>query len=86
MDAGGLEVAFSGIRNIDGGTAHGVEAVLFSNVAVGPDGTFARGQSGARIQGAFHGAGHADERGLVFGFRESAPIGFALAPKWRDWA
>ena len=43
MDAGELDVAFSGIRNIDRGTALGVEAVFFSDLAVGPDGTFARG-------------------------------------------
>jgi len=28
----------------------------------------------------------AGERGPVFGFRESARIGFARAPKWRDRA
>ena len=59
-----LDVAFSGIRNIDRGTTHGVEAVIFSGLAVGPEGTFARGQSGARIQGGFHGPGHAEAAGI----------------------
>ena len=59
-----LDVAFHGITNIDRGTAHTVEAVLFWNLAVGRDGTFARGQSGTRIQGAFHGAGHAEAAGI----------------------
>ena len=64
MNTGGLDVGFSGIRNINRGTAHGVGAVIFSDLAVGPDGTFARGESGARIQGAFHGAGHAEAAGI----------------------
>ena len=64
MSAGGLDAGFSGIKNIDRGTAHGVEAVIFSDLAVGPDGTFARGQSGARIQGGFYGPGHAEAAGI----------------------
>jgi len=64
LDAGGLDAAFSGIRNIDRGTAHTVEAVIFSDLAVGLDGTFSRGQSGARIQGGFHGPGHAEAAGI----------------------
>ncbi|MDE0344123.1 MAG: hypothetical protein OXK82_13315 [Deltaproteobacteria bacterium] len=67
-----LDAAFGGIRNIDRGTAHGVETVLFENVAVGPDGTFARGQSGARIQGGFHGPGHAEAAGI---FEQSGIVG-----------
>ena len=59
-----LDAAFGGIRNIDRGTAHGVETVLFENVAVAEDGTFARGQSGARIQGGFYGPGHAEAAGI----------------------
>ena len=72
MAAGGLDAAFSGIRNIDRGTAHGVEAVIFSNLAVGPDGTFARGESGARIQGGFYGPGHAEAAGI---FEQSDIVG-----------
>ncbi len=67
-----LHVAFGGIKNIDRGIAHTVEEVIFSNLAVGPDGTFARGQSGARIQGAFHGAGHAEAAGI---FEQSDIVG-----------
>ena len=72
MDAGGLDAAFSGIRNIDRGTAHSTETVIFSDLAVGPDGTFARGQSGARIQGAFHGPDHAEAAGI---FEQSDIVG-----------
>ena len=59
-----LDVAFGGIKNIDRGTAHTVETVIFSNLAIGPDGTFAIGESGARIQGAFYGPGHAEAAGI----------------------
>ena len=59
-----LRVAFGGIKNIDRGTAHTVETLLFENLAVEPDGTFARGQSGARIQGGFYGPGHAEAAGI----------------------
>ena len=52
MAAGGLDAAFSGIRNIDRGTAHSTETVIFSDLEVGSDGTFARGQSGARASRA----------------------------------
>ena len=72
MGAGGLDAAFSGIRNIDRGTAHGVEALIFSDLPVGPDGTFARGESGARIQGGFHGPGHAEASGI---FEQSDIVG-----------
>ena len=72
MAAGGPDAAFSGIRNIDCGTAHGVEAVMFSNIAVDPDGTFATGQSGTRIQGGFYGPGHAEAAGI---FEQSDIVG-----------
>ena len=64
MSAGGLDAGFSGIRNIDRGTAHSVETVIFSDLAVEPDGTFATGRSGARIQGGFYGPGHAEAAGI----------------------
>ncbi|MDE0378164.1 MAG: hypothetical protein OXI20_02870 [Rhodospirillales bacterium] len=64
MDAGGLDAAFSGIRNIDRGAAHSTETVIFSDLTIEPDGTFARGQSGARIQGGFYGPGHAEAAGI----------------------
>ncbi|MCY4394747.1 MAG: hypothetical protein OXC10_06395 [Rhodospirillaceae bacterium] len=72
INAGGLDAAFSGIRNIDRGTVHGVEVVIFSNLAVGPDGTFATGQSGTRIQGGFYGPGHAEAAGI---FEQSNIVG-----------
>jgi len=67
-----LDAAFGGIRNIDRGTAHTVETVIFSDLAVAADGTFARGQSGARIQGGFHGPGHAEAAGI---FEQSDIVG-----------
>ena len=72
MSAGGLDAAFSGIRNIDRGTAHSTETVHFSDLDVGPDGTFSRGQSGARIQGGFHGPGHVEAAGV---FEQSGVVG-----------
>ena len=59
-----LDVAFGGIKNINRGTAHGIEAVIFAGLGVEADGTFARGESGARIQGGFHGPGHAEAAGI----------------------
>ena len=67
-----LDVAFGGIKNIDQGTAHMVETVIFSNLALGPDGTFATGQSGARIQGGFFGPGHGEAAGV---FEQSGIVG-----------
>lgn len=72
MAAGGLDAGFSAIRNIDRGTAHSVEAVVFSNLAVAPDGTFSSGQSGTRIQGGFYGPGHAEAAGI---FEQSNIVG-----------
>ena len=72
LAAAALEAAFSGIMNIDRGTAHNIEAVTFSNLAVGPDGTFATGQSGTRIQSGFHGPGHAEATGI---FEQSDIVG-----------
>ena len=72
MAVGGLDAAFSGIKNIDRGTAHDVETVIFSNLVVGPDGTFATGESGTRIQGGFYGTGHAEVAGI---FEQSDIVG-----------
>ena len=72
MAVGGLDAAFSGIKNIDRGTAHDVETVIFSNLAVGPDGTFATGESGTCIQGGFYGTGHAEVAGI---FEQSDIVG-----------
>ena len=72
MSAGSLDAGFSGITNIDRGTAHRIETVIFSDLEVGADGTFARGQSGARIQGGFYGPGHAEAAGI---FEQSDIVG-----------
>ena len=72
MTAGVLDAGFSGIKNIDRGTAHSVEAVIFSDLEVGADGTFSRGQSGVRIQGGFYGPGHAEAGGI---FEQSDIVG-----------
>ena len=67
-----LDAAFAGIRNIDRGTGHTIETVIFSDLEVGLDGTFPRGQSGARIQGGFYGPGHAEAGGI---FEQSGIVG-----------
>ena len=72
MSAGVLDAGFSGIKSIDRGTAHSVETVIFSDLAVETDGTFARGQSGTRIQGGFYGPGHAEAAGI---FEQSDIVG-----------
>ena len=72
MAGSGLDAAFSDIKNIDRGMAHTVETVIFSNLVVGPDGTFAIGESGARIQGGFYGLGHAEVAGI---FEQSDIVG-----------
>ena len=67
-----LDAGFSGIMNIDRGKAHSVEAVIFSKLAVAPDGTFSSGQSGTRLQGGFYGPGHAEAAGI---FEQSNIVG-----------
>ena len=59
-----LDVAFSNIQNIDRGEAHGTEAILFPNLAVGSDGTFQAGVTGERIQGGLYGPNHAEAAGI----------------------
>ena len=59
-----LDVAFGGIKNIDRGTAHTVETVLFGSVEVDAEGTFGAGFVGSRIQGAFYGPNHAEAAGI----------------------
>ena len=81
LDAGGLAAAFSGIRNIDRGRTHSIEAVMFSNIAVAPDGTFKTGQSGTRIQGGFYGPDHAEAAGI---FEQSGILGAFGATRQRD--
>ena len=72
MSAGGLDAGFSGIKNIDRGTAHSVETVIFSDLVVEPDGTFSSGQSGTRIQGGFYGPEHVEAAGI---FEQSNIVG-----------
>ena len=72
MSAGGLDAAFSGIKNIDRGMAHATETVVFSNVAIDSDGTFATGQSGTRIQGGFYGTDHVEAAGI---FEQAGIVG-----------
>ena len=64
MGAGGLDIAFSSIRNIDLGAVHSTASVIFTDVPVGPEGTFALGEAGDRIEGGFHGPGHAETAGI----------------------
>ena len=45
-------------------TAPATETVLFSDLAVGPDGTFSRGQPGARTRAGFCGPGHVEAAGI----------------------
>ena len=67
-----LDVAFGGIRNIDRGTAHTVGTMVFSDLAVARDGSFARGDAGGRIQGGLFGADHAEAAGI---FEQSGIVG-----------
>ena len=72
MTVGGLDVAFSGIKNITRGTAHTTETVIFADLAIESDGAFKRGQAGARIHGNFYGPGHGEAAGI---FEYSQMIG-----------
>ena len=65
LSVGALDVAFSSIKNIDRGTAHETEAVLFADVPMTDGGTFQAGLAGNRIQGGFYGPGHAEAAGDV---------------------
>lgn len=42
MGAGGLDIAFGGIKNIDRGTAHSTSTVIFADVPSSAGGTFSR--------------------------------------------
>jgi len=66
LDSDTLDVGFSSIMNIDRRAAHSTGTVTFTDLAIAPDGTFARGATGGRIQGGFYGPGHAEAAG-VFG-------------------
>ena len=72
MGFGGLDIAFSGITNLDRGTAHVTPTVQFQDVSVESDGTFSRCQGGHRIQGGFFGPEHAEAAG---NFEQSSIVG-----------
>jgi hypothetical protein len=72
MDAGGLDIAFSSIKNIDLGEAHSTASVIFTDVPIGQEGTFSLGAVGDRVEGGFHGPSHAEAAGI---FERSNIIG-----------
>ena len=72
LAAGGLDVAFSGIKIIDRGAAHTTETVMFADLAVDSGGAFNRGPAGARIHGNFFGPGHGESAGI---FEHSQMVG-----------
>ncbi len=79
LNAGGsVDIAFSGIKNIDRGAAHSTPSVRFDDVSVTPRGTFAAGLTGNRIQGGFYGPGHAEAAGV---FEQSNIVGAFGAKK-----
>ena len=59
-----LVAAFTGIKDLDRLAAHPTEAVHFTGVPVGSDGTFETGSTGNRIQGGFYGPDHAETAGV----------------------
>jgi len=69
---GGIDVAFSSIKNIDRGIAHSTPTVLFVDIPITSRGTFEAGFVGNRIQGGFYGPGHAEAAGV---FEQSNIVG-----------
>ncbi len=69
---GGLDVAFSSIKNIDRGTAHTTPIVQFADVPISSRGTFETGFAGNRIQGGFYGPDHVEAAGI---FEQSNIVG-----------
>ena len=64
MDAGGLDVGFSGIKNVDRGADHSTPVVMFDDITIASDGTFQAGATGNRIQGGFYGPEHVEAAGV----------------------
>ena len=64
IDVGGLDIAFSSIKNIDRRTAHSTATVIFADVPISADGTFETGSPGDRVQGGFYGPGHTEAAGI----------------------
>ena len=72
INAGGLDVAFSSIKNIDRGAAHSTPTVTFTDVPISTRGTFEAGFVGNRIQGGFYGPAHIEAAGI---FEQSNIVG-----------
>ena len=64
MDAGGLDIGFSSIKNVDRGADHSTPVGMFNDLAIASDGTFQTGATGNRIQGGFYGPGHVEAAGV----------------------
>lgn len=69
---GGIDIAFSGIVNIDRRTPHSTPVVQFVDVPLGRRGTFEAGLAGNRVQGGFYGPNHAEAAGI---FEQSGIVG-----------
>ena len=61
---GGLDVAFSSIKNIDRNREHTTTTVIFADVPISSRGTFEAGLTGNRIQGGFYGPNHTETAGI----------------------
>ena len=81
MNAGGLDVAFSSIKNIDRGAAHSTPTVTFTDVPISTRGTFEAGFVGNRIQGGFYGPAHIEAAGI---FEQSNIIGAFGARRYEE--
>ena len=64
IDVGGLDIAFSSIKNIDRRTAHSTPTVIFADVPISAGGTFRTSSPGDRVQGGLYGPGHAEAAGI----------------------
>ena len=75
---GGIDIAFSGIVNIDRRAPHSTPVVQFVDVPLGPRGTFEAGLAGNRVQGGLYGPNHAEAAGI---FEQSDIVGAFGAKK-----
>ena len=78
LDAGTLDAAFTGIKDLTRNAAHSTDRVQFDDIPVAADGTYAGGLTGNRIQGGFYGPEHAEAAGV---FEQSGIIGAFGAKK-----
>ena len=69
---GGVDIAFSSIKNIDRNAAHSTETVWFADVPIDSGGTFQAGFPGSRVQGGFYGPDHVEAAGV---FEQSNIVG-----------